>query len=107
MKGLKIIKNKAGVPNKAIIDLDLHGDRWQNIYMEVINEHNGQSNIKGIQHFKNENIVELDLPLHEDILEDFYDGVLIEEQKDEERIPWNEVKLKIAGKITSKKAIEH
>lgn len=107
MKGLKIIKNTADVPTKAIIDLDLHGNRWQGIYLDVINEHNGQVDIKGIQHFKNENIVELDLPLHEDILEDFYDGVLIDEQKDEELIPWNEVKLAIVGKRKSRKVIEH
>jgi hypothetical protein len=107
MKGLKIVKNIKGIPVKAIINLDFHSNRWGSIYSEVINENNGQAPVLGIQYMQKENIVELDLPLHEELLEDFYDGVMIDELKNEERIPWNEVKLKMAEKWTSKKAIEH
>ncbi len=107
MKGLKIVKNTMGSSIKAIIDLDLHGKRWQNIYNDVLNDSKEQEPIRGIRYEQKENIVELDLPLHEDILEDFYDGVLIDEQKDEAPIPWDEVKLKIVGKRTSKKTVEH
>ena len=94
MKGLIFVKNTVGTPIKAIIDLDLHGARWRSIYSEIIQDYKGQAEIQGIRHFRNENTVEMDLPLHEDILEDFYDGVLIDEQKNEGTIPWSEVKMK-------------
>lgn len=61
--------------------------------------------MKGINYLTNENnkkiAVQIDLEKYGDLWEDFYDSLIAEQRKDEENVPWEDVKkaLRKAGKL--------
>jgi len=89
MRGVQFLTDYQGRKTGVLVDLKEHSEFWA----DVVEECGEPIDFQFLIDDQGEKIaVLLEFEKHSELWEDIYDSLIIESRKDEQRVPWEEVK---------------